>query len=138
MSPFGPGRSAPARVNALEAAADTGHGHTSGTTCGTTSATAAGTSVLLDVREADEWHAGHAPGAVHLPLGALFSGAALPHSAQALPVVVICRSGNRSRQAAELLCARGVEAVDVVGGMRAWAEAGLPVVDARGGNGTVA
>ncbi|WP_369387469.1 rhodanese-like domain-containing protein [Streptomyces sp. CG1] len=130
MSLFRRGRGGPARVSALEAAAGTGHGQSA--------ATPSGTSVLLDVREADEWHAGHAPGAVHQPLADLASGAALAHAAQARPVVVICRSGNRSRQAAELLSARGVEAVDVVGGMRAWAEAGLPVVDARGGNGTVA
>lgn len=51
---------------------------------------------------------------------------------------MICRSGNRSRQAAELLAARGAEAVDVLGGMRDWAGAGLPVVDLHGGDGTVA
>ncbi len=52
---------------------------------------------------------------------------------------MICRSGNRSLQAAELLAAWGAEeAVDVIGGMRDWAEAGLPVVDPHGGNGTVA
>ncbi|MFE1443325.1 rhodanese-like domain-containing protein [Streptomyces sp. NPDC058739] len=95
-------------------------------------------SVLLDVREADEWAAGHAPGAVHLPLAELVGAATPPAEVRSRPVVVICRSGNRSRQAAEHLRAHGVEAVDVVGGMRDWAEAGLPVVDARGGNGSVA
>ncbi|MGW1858900.1 hypothetical protein ACWCRI_15265, partial [Streptomyces collinus] len=38
----------------------------------------------------------------------------------------------------QLRAARGADAVDVIGGMRDWAAAGLPVVDARGGNGTVA
>ncbi|MGV4981044.1 rhodanese-like domain-containing protein [Streptomyces sp. NRAIS4] len=94
--------------------------------------------MLLDVREPDEWRAGHAPGAVHLPLTALAAGAGLPAEAQARPVVVICRSGRRSRQAAELLRGMGVEAVDVMGGMQEWAGAGLPVVDARGRTGTVA
>jgi rhodanese-related sulfurtransferase len=93
---------------------------------------------LLDVREADEWQAGHAPGAVHLPLTALAAGAGLPAEAPKRPVIVICRSGRRSLKAVELLRARGVEAVDVIGGMQEWAAAGLPVVDARGGNGTVA
>ncbi|MDH6553894.1 rhodanese-related sulfurtransferase [Streptomyces sp. SAI-041] len=65
-------------------------------------------------------------------------GAGLPAHAQARPLLVICRSGNRSRQAAELLVARGAQAVDVVGGMRDWARAGLPVVDARGQDGTIA
>ncbi|MER6675218.1 rhodanese-like domain-containing protein [Streptomyces sp. NPDC000983] len=95
-------------------------------------------AVLLDVREQLEHSAGHVPWAVHLPLSALLFGAALPESAQARPVIVICRSGRRSRQAAELLAARGTDAVDVVGGMRDWAAAGLPVVASRGGNGTVA
>ncbi|MFE6287748.1 rhodanese-like domain-containing protein [Streptomyces sp. NPDC057877] len=95
-------------------------------------------AVLLDIREPHEWQAGHAPGAVHLPLSALVTGAPLPAQAQAVPLVVICRSGNRSRQAVELLTARGARAVDVIGGMEAWAVAGLPVVDARGGRGAVA
>lgn len=101
---------------------------------------AAGTSadaVLLDVRELHEWQAGHAPRAVHLPLSALAAGAPLPDAAQGMPLVVVCRSGNRSRQAAALLAERGADAVDVTGGMRDWADAGLPVVDAHGGDGSV-
>ncbi|MCX4767741.1 rhodanese-like domain-containing protein [Streptomyces sp. NBC_01275] len=97
-----------------------------------------GAAVLLDVREPDEWQAGHAPGAVHLPLSALEAGAGLPAGAEGRPLVVVCRSGNRSRKAAELLTAQGVEAVDVIGGMRDWARSGLPVVDTRGEDGTVA
>lgn len=128
MSIFRRDRRGPGRVSVQEAAARTGHG-------------AAGDgddAVLLDVREPHEWQAGHAPQAVHLPLSALVAGAGLPAHAQARPLVVICRSGNRSRQAAELLVARGSQAVDVIGGMRDWAGAGLPVVDERGRNGTVA
>ncbi|GGI94687.1 sulfurtransferase [Streptomyces brasiliensis] len=97
-----------------------------------------GDAVLLDVREPNEWQAGHAPHAVHLSLSALAAGAGLPEEAWARPLVVICRSGHRSRHAAELLVARGADAVDVIGGMRNWSAAGLPVVDSRGGNGTVA
>ncbi|MBL1104386.1 rhodanese-like domain-containing protein [Streptomyces sp. 5-8] len=95
-------------------------------------------AVLLDVREQVEWRAGHAPGAVHAPLSRLTAGAALPGAARARPLVVICRSGHRSRQAAALLAARGADAVDVTGGMRAWAAAGHPVVDERGNNGSTA
>ncbi|MGN9795933.1 rhodanese-like domain-containing protein [Streptomyces sp. OZ13] len=97
-----------------------------------------GTAVLLDVRETPEWKAGHAPGALHLPLTRLRAGAALPAVVRSRPVVVICRSGHRSRQAADLLSARGVDAVDVAGGMNAWADAGLPVVDERGQGGRIA
>ncbi|WP_433447290.1 rhodanese-like domain-containing protein [Streptomyces sp. CA-142005] len=130
MSLFGRGRGGPARVTAREAAARTDHRQTA--------RTSGASALLLDVREADEWQAGHAPGAVHLPLTALAAGAGLPAEAPKRPVIVICRSGRRSLKAVELLQARGVEAVDVIGGMQEWAAAGLPVVDARGGNGTVA
>ncbi|MCX5061921.1 MULTISPECIES: rhodanese-like domain-containing protein [unclassified Streptomyces] len=129
MSIFRRDRRGPGRVTVQEAAARTGHGN---------AVDSGDDAVLLDVREPYEWQAGHAPRAVHLPLSALAAGAGLPAHAQARPLVVICRSGNRSRQAAELLATRGAQAVDVIGGMRDWAGAGLPVVDARGGNGTVA
>lgn len=95
-------------------------------------------AVLLDVREVPEWKAGHAPGAVHLPLTRLLSGTDLPAAVQGRPVVAICRSGHRSQQAAKLLASRGADAVDVVGGMSAWAKAGLPVVDERGQDGRIA
>ncbi|TQJ92095.1 rhodanese-like domain-containing protein [Streptomyces sp. SLBN-31] len=126
MSIFRRERGAPGRVSVRVAAERTGHGD------------GGADAVLLDVREPYEWQAGHAPRAVHLSLSALAAGAGLPTGAQARPLIVICRSGNRSRQAAELLVARGSQAVDVIGGMRDWAAAGLPVVDARGGNGTIA
>ncbi|QNE74317.1 rhodanese-like domain-containing protein [Streptomyces finlayi] len=95
-------------------------------------------AVLLDVREKPEWTAGHAPGAVHAPLTGLIAGAALPSAAQGHPLVVICRSGHRSQQAAKLLTERGADAVDVKGGMNAWAAAGFPVVDERGNSGSIA
>ncbi|MFB6612749.1 rhodanese-like domain-containing protein [Streptomyces sp. NPDC056367] len=95
-------------------------------------------AVLLDVREPAEWAAGHAPGAVHTPLSALLAGAGLPSAARGRPLIVICRSGHRSQRAARLLTERGAAAVDVKGGMNAWAAAGLPVVDDRGNNGSIA
>ncbi|MFD7527404.1 rhodanese-like domain-containing protein [Streptomyces sp. NPDC059849] len=95
-------------------------------------------AVLLDVRERGEWDAGRAPGAVHLPLSALVAEAALPQAARGRMLVVICRSGNRSQQAVELLRARGADAVDVKGGMQQWAAAGYPVVGGSGNEGSVA
>ncbi|MFI8091017.1 rhodanese-like domain-containing protein [Streptomyces sp. NPDC086080] len=95
-------------------------------------------AVLVDVRESWEWQAGHPPGAVHLPMSALAAGAGLPADAQARPLVLICRTGNRSLQAVTLLAALGAEAVDVIGGMEEWAGAGLPLVNDRGGSGGVA
>ncbi|WP_406433647.1 rhodanese-like domain-containing protein [Streptomyces sp. NBC_01589] len=95
------------------------------------------TAVLLDVREADEYQAGHAPGALHVPLSRLAAGTDVPGSPNGRGLVLICRSGNRSQQAARLLAERGVESVDVTGGMIDWAEQGLPVQDAHGQAGTV-
>ncbi|MGW2874214.1 rhodanese-like domain-containing protein [Kitasatospora sp. NPDC001225] len=96
-----------------------------------------GTAVLLDVREAAEFAAGHAPGALHQPLIGLAAGVPLPAEAAGRTVLAICRSGNRSQRAAELLAQRGVEALNVVGGMGAWALAGLPVTTPDGGAGHV-
>ncbi|MFT3860012.1 rhodanese-like domain-containing protein [Micropruina sp.] len=84
-------------------------------------------AVLLDVREPVEWAAGHAPNAVHLPLGQL------PHRLTDLPAVggalpVVCRSGVRSAQAVAYLQTRGVDAINVAGGMQAWEEAGKALV----------
>ena len=90
---------------------------------------APGGIVLLDVREDDEWQAGHAPGAVHVPLGQVPSRLAeLPEG----ELHVVCRSGGRSQQAAAWLSRNGVDAANVAGGMQAWAAAGLPMVSETG------
>ncbi|MFJ9445661.1 rhodanese-like domain-containing protein [Kitasatospora sp. NPDC101235] len=96
-----------------------------------------GAAVLLDVREAAEFTAGHAPGSLHQPLIGLAAGVPLPPEAAGRTVLAICRSGNRSQRAAELLAQRGVEVLNVAGGMNAWALAGLPVTTPGGGAGHV-
>jgi rhodanese-related sulfurtransferase len=81
--------------------------------------------ILLDVREADEWAAGHAPNARHVPMSELVERVGeLP----AAGLYVICRSGGRSAQVTDFLNGSGHDAVNVAGGMRAWAAAGRPVV----------
>ncbi len=94
----------------------------------------AGQVLLLDVREDGEWDSGHAPQAVHLPLGDL-DPTTVP---QDRPVIAVCRSGNRSGQAAQALSAAGLDVRNLAGGMTAWAEAGLPVVRDDGSPGAVA
>lgn len=80
---------------------------------------------VLDVREADEWAAGHIPGATLIPLGELAGRTAEVPSDR--DVVVICRSGNRSAQGRDILLGAGFTAVtSVAGGMNDWAAAGLP------------
>ncbi|MFC7326136.1 rhodanese-like domain-containing protein [Marinactinospora rubrisoli] len=77
---------------------------------------------LLDVREPDEWRAGHAPHAVHIPLGELAQRAGeVPRDRQ---VYVICRVGGRSAQAVQALNDAGWRTANVAGGMSAWALAG--------------
>ncbi|MBR8742256.1 rhodanese-like domain-containing protein [Nocardiopsis sp. MG754419] len=73
---------------------------------------------LLDVREDDEWRAGRAPGATHIPLGTL--GERAGEVPQDRKVYVICRSGGRSGQATMALNQAGWDAVNVAGGMQAW------------------
>lgn len=92
-------------------------------------------SRLLDVREADEWDAGHAAGAVWIPLGDL---AVRQGDVPAEPLVVVCRSGVRSARAVAALRAAGYDAVNLAGGMRAWEAAGMPVVTDGGDTGRVA
>lgn len=92
-------------------------------------------AVLLDVREPQEWVAGHAPQAEHLPLAALPVAAGRCRAGDR--VVVVCRSGSRARTATALLRRRGVEAWTLDGGMTAWAGAGGPVVTSGGAPGQV-
>ncbi|WP_182546805.1 rhodanese-like domain-containing protein [Halosaccharopolyspora lacisalsi] len=81
---------------------------------------------LLDVRENDEWLAGHAPGAVHIPMNEV------PERLDEIPEVdqlyVICRSGGRSSKVTAYLNAAGWDAVNVERGMNGWSAAGRPVV----------
>lgn len=92
-----------------------------------------GQVLLLDVREDHEWAAGHAPQAVHVPLGRL-DPAAVPTDR---PVLAVCRLGGRSEHAAQELAACGVDVRNVDGGMQAWAAVGLPLVRDDGAPGVV-
>lgn len=90
---------------------------------------------LLDVREQDEWDAGHIDGAQHIPLGEL--GARVGEVRKDRVVVAVCRSGSRSDRAAKGLRASGFEAENLDGGVTAWARSGLPLVATTGGAGRV-
>ena len=92
-------------------------------------------AALLDVREVDEWQAGHAPAAHFIPLGEL--EARVGELAPDRRIVAICRLGGRSERATQFLRAQGFDAVNLTGGMQAWAAAGFDVVTDDGGRGTV-
>jgi rhodanese-related sulfurtransferase len=85
---------------------------------------------VLDVREPDEWDAGHIRGALHIPLGDV--PARLGEVVGDEDLIVVCRSGGRSARAVTWLRRNGVEAINLDGGMGAWASAGRPMVSETG------
>ncbi|HEV7961597.1 MAG TPA: rhodanese-like domain-containing protein [Actinoplanes sp.] len=86
---------------------------------------------LLDVREPDEWAAGHAPDAHHMPMMEVPARLAeVPTDAE---VVVVCRSGGRSGQVTSYLLGNGWDNVrNLDGGMQSWAGAGRDLVSENG------
>jgi rhodanese-related sulfurtransferase len=86
--------------------------------------------LVLDVREDDEWRAGHVEGSVHVPLMELegrYAGLA-ELSAAGGQTLVVCRSGNRSAYAAGFLIQQGLDAVNLAGGLLSWYAAGRTLV----------
>ncbi|MBI5161729.1 MAG: rhodanese-like domain-containing protein [Micrococcales bacterium] len=80
---------------------------------------------LIDVREPDEFAAGHVPGALNIPLGQL---SARVDEVPAGPVDVICHLGARSLRGAKILEDAGrSDVVSVAGGTSAWIESGRAV-----------
>jgi rhodanese-related sulfurtransferase len=86
---------------------------------------------FIDVRTKEEFTAGHAARARNIPLDRLADDMVLLRSDE--PVYIICRTDNRSRQAAELLTQKGFkQAIVVTGGTEAWQKSGLPMRSAEG------
>lgn len=87
-------------------------------------------ALILDVRTAEEWSQGHIPNAILIPLDELESRMKeLPKDRE---IVVICHTGNRSREGAVLLLKAGFTKVyTVIGGMNNWQAAGYPVVSGQ-------
>ncbi|MFG3224394.1 rhodanese-like domain-containing protein [Kitasatospora sp. NPDC048194] len=86
-------------------------------------------AALLDVREPDEWDAGHVEGALHIPIGEVIARIdELPDT----KLYVLCRVGGRSAQVVQYLVQQGRDAVNVDGGMYAWESAGRPMVSSTG------
>lgn len=91
---------------------------------------------FLDVREQDEWDAGHIDGALHIPMGQL--NARVDELAGDHEWVAVCRSGNRSGAVTDAMQRAGFEVSNLDGGMQAWAREGLPYVAEGGGDPRVA
>lgn len=91
--------------------------------------------ILLDVREPEEWDAGHAPQARSVPMSQLSERITeLPHDTQ---IICVCHLGGRSAAVSAALNRAGFDAVNLTGGMAAWQAVGLPVVTDSGAPGDV-
>ncbi|MFF3753614.1 rhodanese-like domain-containing protein [Streptomyces sp. NPDC002018] len=90
--------------------------------------------LVLDVREDDEWAAGHVEGAVHVPMSDFVArfGEVTEAVAGGRKAYVMCRVGGRSAQVTQYLVQQGLDAVNVDGGMLAWDGAGRPMVTDNG------
>jgi glyoxylase-like metal-dependent hydrolase (beta-lactamase superfamily II) len=85
-------------------------------------------ATVLDVREPDEYAAGHIEGAIHVPLGGLVTN--MGRVPRGRPVVVYCGHGERASTGASLLEAAGFrDLVNLNGGMGAWQDAGLSIAN---------
>lgn len=80
--------------------------------------------ILLDVRQSDEYRAGHISGAMLIPLNQL--GQRLSELPKEREIVCVCRSGSRSGMANRMLTEAGFNSFNLRGGMIAWSRAGLP------------
>lgn len=82
---------------------------------------------ILDVRQPEEWNEFHVPGSMLIPLGELASRAdELPKDQE---IVIVCRSGNRSAQARDILLSTGfIPVTSMAGGLTQWKAAGYPTV----------
>ena len=90
---------------------------------------------LLDVREPDEWQAGHIARSQHIPLGQLRER--LAEVPKAKTILAVCRHGNRSEAASRGLRTLGYTIENLEGGVTAWTRAGLPLEAEGGGPGRV-
>ncbi|MFT4084489.1 MAG: rhodanese-like domain-containing protein [Nocardioides sp.] len=84
---------------------------------------------VIDVREDEEWSAGHIEGALHIPLQQLPARLGEVPAEQTL---VVCKAGGRSAQAVLYLAQQGYDVINLAGGMLDWAADGRPMVSETG------
>ena len=85
-------------------------------------------AVVVDVRDASEYGSGHIPNSRHIPLAELESRVGELTKLKSRPIVLTCRTGNRSGRAQRILQKAGFSDIYVLkGGISAWAEANLPL-----------
>ncbi len=82
---------------------------------------------VLDVRTVEEWNEYHAPNTTLIPLDEL--SARVNELPKDQPIVVVCRSGNRSQTGRDILLGAGFNATSMTGGLNAWRDSGYPTVN---------
>ena len=82
-------------------------------------------SFVLDVRTQEEWDEYHAPNTTLIPLDEL--EARISELPKDQDIVVVCRSGNRSQQARDILLNAGFSATSMAGGLKEWYAKGYPI-----------
>ena len=96
-------------------------------------------AVFLDIREQHEWDAGHAPNAVHIPLGELpMRLDEVKELAGDGELIVTCKGGGRVRRTLPSLAEYGMDVANLEGGMKAWHEAGKAMQSSDGSEPIVA
>ena len=81
---------------------------------------------VLDVRTPEEWNDFHAPNTTLIPLDEL--AARVNELPKDQPILVVCRSGNRSKTGRDILLQAGFNATSMEGGLNAWRDSGYPTV----------
>jgi len=81
---------------------------------------------VLDVRTAEEWNEYHAPNTTLIPLDEL--AARVNELPKDQPIVVVCRSGNRSQTGRDILLQAGFNATSMNNGLNVWRDSGYPIV----------
>jgi rhodanese-related sulfurtransferase len=96
-------------------------------------------TLLLDVREDQEWAAGHIEAAIHIAMSQIATTLAQTPTALPAdqPIVVVCAVGARSAQVTAWLNQLGYQASNLTGGMHAWADAGRAMISDTGRPATV-
>ena len=85
-------------------------------------------TVILDVREDNEFNSGHIRNSIHIPLASLSKRINELEKYKEKSILAVCRSGNRSNTACRTLNKQGFENVsNLAGGIMSWSSANLPI-----------
>ncbi len=90
-------------------------------------------TLILDVRTDNEYGEGHIRNSKHIPLGVLANRLGELESHRDSKILLVCRSGNRSRMASKILAKQGFQSTfNLGGGIMAWSNANLPLSRKKG------